>query len=89
MNIQQTSLQAYDALDNLGERQKSVFQTISSFRECTNAMIAYRLGVPINCITPRTNELVKLDMVVKSYIDNCPITKHRAIYWKINDTAKL
>lgn len=81
--IQQTSLQAFfDVRKALNERQREVLVAIADYEAATNSMIAKYCKLPINCITPRTNELVKRGVVVQSHKAMCPITKRKAIYWK-------
>jgi len=59
--IQQTSLSAYsDLIDSgqLSRMQEKVLDIISLFGPITNNIIACKLDLPINCVTPRTRELV-------------------------------
>jgi len=81
--VKDTSLLAFEEVRiTLGERQKVVLEAIGELREATNTMIARKLWLPINCITPRTNELVKKGLVIEAYRDKCPLTKRKAIWWK-------
>lgn len=84
MNMQQTSLLAWnDIQGNLGERQRQVYAALLNIREGTNNMISKASGLPINVVTPRIFELREKGLVVESYKDLCPITKRRAIFWRI------
>lgn len=83
-NVQETSKKAYKELKDLGERQKQVYNAIKTLQYCTNTMIAKVLKLPINSITPRTKELREMSFVIESHKSWCPITKRKAIYWKIN-----
>lgn len=81
----ETSIEAYkEILETLGERQSEVLKAIRYLEYCTNTMISKHLNLPINSITPRTNELRKKGLVIYSHTSRCPITKRRAMYWKIN-----
>ncbi len=89
-NVTDTSKQAFEKiLPELGERQLSVYKAIRKLEFTTNAMVSDYLNLPINCITPRCNELRKKGLVERSHISRCPITKKTAQYWKINDLNKM
>lgn len=89
--LSQTSKIAYNKiLPELGERQLVVYKTIEKLEYCTNSMVSKFLKLPINQITPRTHELRRKHikgefLVIRSHISRCPITKHAAQYWKINN----
>jgi predicted ArsR family transcriptional regulator len=64
--VRQTSLEVYyDIITEgmLGDMQKAVFEVFKDYGNMTNKQIADRLELPINCVTPRTNELVKFNLV--------------------------
>jgi len=83
-NVQQTSLEAFEEVrQNLGERQRQVFEILKEIQPATNTMIAHYLRLPINCITPRIFELRQKNLVEMSHIDKCPITGRKAIFWKV------
>lgn len=78
-----TSLLAYaEVLENLGERQEQVFEVIRRLRSCNNLMIQKELGLPINSITPRVNELRELGVVRLHKRDICPYTGRKVKFWK-------
>lgn len=82
--MRETSLQAFEEIrSELGERQKDVYNALKELKEATNTMLSKKLSIPINQVTPRTNELVKMDLVEESYKDLCPITKRKCIFWRI------
>lgn len=89
--IANTSLQAFsEILPELGDRQWAVYRTIQKLQPCNNIMISKHLNKPINEITPRTHELRKKKLlgnfvVVRSHLDECPVTKRQSQFWKIND----
>lgn len=89
VNIQDTSLEAFEEVkQTLGERQQIVFGEIRLKKGITNAMISRNLQIPINSITPRTNELVKKHLVEEAYRDKCPVTGRKAIFWTVKDSNK-
>lgn len=82
--IQQTSLESYFKVKKeLGERQLQVLNCLHDLKEATNLMIAETLSLPINTITPRVFELRQEGLVVESYRDVCPISKRKAIFWRV------
>ena len=88
MKIKQrnTAIQSYhEVLDSLPGRRKEVFQALRVLNKACNLDIAQHLGIPINRITPRTNELVGLGVVCEFRRAVCPETNKRVIYWKIKD----
>ena len=48
-----------------------------------NRQIAEILNLPINSITPRVNELVKLGKLVEHKKDKDPVTNRLTIYWRL------
>ena len=80
-NLQETSVESYQSLDDIGKRQKDVLRAIKMLREPTNLEISNFLGIPINSITPRTNELVKRGLVVYSRKKLNP-TGRMALAWR-------
>ena len=66
MMIQQTSLYSFFMISEmeLGKRQMQVYSIIKN-NPLTNKKIAELLKLPINQVTPRTNELVKLGLIEK------------------------
>ena len=82
--VTETSLLAYgEVLENLGERQAMVYNTIKNLKEANNLMISKHLNLPINSITPRVVELRALKLVGVAKEDKCPITNRKTIFWKI------
>lgn len=82
--MQQTSLEAFTNLlqsGKIGERQILVYNTIKKFPCSTDKEISKILGLPINSITPRRNELVKIGLVSEWDKRACKITKRKSITW--------
>ena len=80
-NTQDTSIESYQSLDDIPKRQKDVLRAIKMLREPTNLEISNFLGLPINSVTPRTNELVKKGLVVYSRRKLNP-TGRPALAWR-------
>lgn len=83
--IQSTSLAAYQAevKPTLGERQAQVLEYLRHWPSLTNTEISKGLAIPINAITPRTNELVKRGLVEEAGKRPCQITGRTAIAWRV------
>lgn len=85
--IQDTSREAFhDIQPQLGQRQKEVLDAFYEHGPMTNTELSRKIGLPINMITPRTNELVKLGYVKQSHRRPCKITGRNAIVWTAKDT---
>jgi hypothetical protein len=83
--IQDTSLENYlkTVYPNLGHRQAVVLHHLRNASVAlTNAEIAAALSRPINEITPRTNELRKMGLVIDAGRRTCRITGNTAHQWK-------
>jgi DNA-binding MarR family transcriptional regulator len=78
-----TSLLAYaEVLENLNERQIQVLKAIDKIEPCNNLMISKYSGLPINSVTPRTNELNKKGLIREFKKGICPITKRTTIFYE-------
>ncbi len=67
--VQQTSLLAFQEIKkDLGKRQKKVLAVLEQLKQlggsATDKQLSTYLHWPINCITPRRNELVKKGLIV-------------------------
>lgn len=87
MKIQQrnTAIQSFYSIKNLPEKRRIVYEAIEHLGEACNLDIAYYLKIPINRVTPRTNELVKIGLVVEAKRDISQRTGKRVIFWKISE----
>lgn len=84
MHVQQTSLESFhDIKKELGKRQQYVLDGFEANGSCTNLELSRMLGLPINQITPRTNELVKMGLVVEDGKRSCDVSGRKAIAWRI------
>ena len=82
--VTETSKEAYDSIyDTLGQRQQEVYDGFLGNGSCTNLELSHLMQIPINCVTPRTNELVKRGLIVEECKRVCNISGRRAISWKI------
>lgn len=80
--IRKTSIMAYRKVaSQLPTRQRQVFLTIAAKGPICNMDIAKILNLPINQVTPRTNELYKKGDVHASNIKKHPITKVNVLMW--------
>lgn len=85
MSVRDTSIEAYREVNpRIGARQALVLYTIrNAKRPVNNQEIASHLALPINTITPRTNELLGLDRVELAFKAIYPATGRKVCYWKI------
>lgn len=90
MSVQDTSLQAYfgEVILTLGDRQKQVLAAFTKKEDFTNAELAEFLNWPINTVTPRTNELVKKQMVVEGDRRKCKVTGRMVIAWQLKEESR-
>ena len=87
--VEQTSLEAFERVyPRIGERQLQVLESLTFVEAATDAMIGKAINLPINCITPRRNELVKKECIVALKIDSCPITRGKATFWMITKLGR-
>ena len=76
-----TSLEAFNKIQNsLPESRLKVYKALKKLEYATNSMIAQELGWSINRVTPRTNELRKMELIKLSHSSWCPVTKGKANY---------
>lgn len=83
--IQSTSLEIFlkKVYPSLTVRQRPVLHFLrNASAALTNTEIADALQLPINHITPRTNELVKLGLVLEAGRRRCRVTGNTAKTWK-------
>ena len=95
MLVTNTSIQAFiEILPKIGERQDLVLEHLGWVGEATDRMIAASIKLPINCVTPRRNELVKMNLLRVSQVQFCEATKlqegkrRRAIYWMLTELGE-
>jgi len=82
--IRQTSLEAYSRIKKeLGKRQQEIYDGFLGNGSCTNLELSKFLGIPINQITPRTNELVKQGYVKEYEKRKCSVSGRNAISWRV------
>ena len=93
--IQPTSVESFiEILPKIGDRQDQVMEHLGWVGEATDRMIAASIKLPINCVTPRRNELVKMKLLRVSQVQFCEATKlqegkrRRAIYWMLTDLGE-
>lgn len=84
MGVRTTSREAYHSLDNLGERQLSVFQILKE-SSASNTELSRKLNLPINSITPRVKELREMGLVEDKGVKVCPYTHRKVHVWGITN----
>jgi len=82
--IRQTSLFAYnDIKPELGKRQQAVYDKIRAFPQIDNLLLSQMLKWPINSVTPRVNELVKLGKVRAVGTHRSTLTGRTVTGWEV------
>jgi len=84
MMVQDTSREAYHEYKRtkLKKSQSVVLDVIRYLGNPTNSEIRKFIGLPINVITPRTNELVKLGKVIEGEKRSCKVTHKTVLTWR-------
>lgn len=84
--IQATSSESYQRVEDLGKRQRAVYEVIRIFSQqgegISNKSISRYLYTPINEVTPRTRELVKIGLVMEGSKRHDQETGRATIFWK-------
>ena len=80
--MRQTSIKAFFSIKNLMPKQKVIYQVIKRRKEINNRMLSDVLNWPINTVTPRVNELVKMGVVYESTVKKDKKTGRLSIFWK-------
>jgi len=85
--VEETSKQAFKKINEeglLGNMQQQVLQAIKALEDCTDKEISTHTRIPINCVTPRRNELYGLNLITQKNTRNCSVTGRQAKTWTIN-----
>ena len=82
-NVQQTSVESFHDIDDLSTRQSAIYMWIDMLKNATNLEISHKSHIPINQVTPRTNELVKMGYVEQFCKRTCKVSGRTAIAWRI------
>ena len=78
----QTSLPAYnDVKININKSRLKVLSTIQALGICNDRMIAERLDIPINRITPRRGELINEGKIILHKKCKDTLTNRTVNYW--------
>lgn len=83
MVVQQTSLESYISLTDIGQRQAQVYYALKELGQANNLMIAKKLGLPINSVTPRVLELRNKGIIQQAMTLPCPATKRLTRFWRV------
>lgn len=79
--IRETSILAYhEALKNLGDKQRKVWEIIADNPGICNLEISQKLMWPINCVCPRVKELREMGLVTEHGFSR--INGRKVIVWK-------
>ena len=85
--MQQTSIEAYHELQNVGEKQRMVLHAIDTMVKASDYDIANFLNWEINRVTPRRNELAKRGLIHEATRAVHPTTHKRVIYWSVTEES--
>lgn len=87
MSVRDTSKLAYQEVSpKIGAKQALILNTIRrAKRPVNNQEVADHLALPINTITPRTNELLGLNKVELAFKAKFPRTGRKVCYWKVTE----
>lgn len=85
--IQQTSVDAYYSLDDLGKRQQEVLCAFS-LQDLSNRDVSKMLCKEINQVTPRTFELVEMGLLEETGKKKDPQTGKTVIVWGLTDKGR-
>lgn len=81
--MRETSIAAYRAIEHtLSDKRRRVMSIIANYGPISNKQIALMLGWPINCVTGRTNELVKAGLVI-DYCKSREASGKQSILWMV------
>jgi len=85
-NVQQTSLDSFKEETNtgsLGRKRELVFKAFKEYGDHTNLEISKLLNFPINQITGRVNELVKMKLLENKGKRRCFVSGRTVIVWSV------
>ena len=87
MPVQATSIIALESiLSEISTRQKQVLLTFKLINKpANNLMISKVLGLPINSITPRCQELRKKGLIIFHHTSACPFTGRASNFYIIKN----
>ncbi len=81
-----TSEEAFNKIKPfLGNRQKLIYSFFKKYGACTNLEISTWQKIPINQVTPRTNELYKKGYLTIAQKRICSISGRTALSWRIKN----
>ncbi len=82
--IRESSSEAFRKIEpELGKRQKLIFSFFKKYGAVTNLEISTWENIPINQVTPRTNELYKKGYLTIAQKRICTISGRTALSWRI------
>jgi len=79
-----TSLEAWTKVkDELSSRQKQVYNTIQKYPDHTNNELSKIMRIPLQSVTPRTGELLKLNKIKRVNRRACAVTGGNSWTWDV------
>jgi len=88
MTVQRTSKAAFKKIaKELSTKRGKVFQAILELDNCCDFQIAEHLHWPINCVTNRRGELVKMGYVADNGIGTGPPCSNDVHFWQIDEAC--
>jgi len=79
-----TSLDAWSkVMDELPTRQKQVLRAITKHPDHTNNELSKILGIPLQSVTPRTGELLALNLIKRVEKRACAVTGGSSWTWSV------
>ena len=86
MMARDTSIEAFSKMQpKLGKKQKLIYSFFKKYGACTNLEISTWENIPINQVTPRTNELYKKGFLTLAQKRQCSISKRTAWSWRVKN----
>lgn len=90
MSVAETSINSYRNIDpdKVENRRDKILVHIAGMHHPCNADLCRATGIPINCVTPRTNELVKLGLVENGGTKIDPFTNMTVKWWRPTEEGR-
>lgn len=81
MTVVETSLESYQQIIDLGERQRMLYNIIKLYPGLCNRNYSEILHIPINSVTPRVKELRTLGLVIQGAKKYDNLTNRWVMTW--------
>ena len=84
--VSPNSLEAYNSLVGLSDKQRHVFVVVEAFgKPINNRKLSELLGWSINRVTPRVLELREKGLLVEAVSAIDPVTRRKTSFWKVRE----